>query len=164
MRAGLRGRARSVRPRTLLAAAIVTLAAISTSPARLGAASGDGRDILVVVNPNSSLESVTEREVRDVFLGRRVSWSEGGRAIPINAQHGTSLREEFRARVLDMDAAEEQRYWQDRQIRGGKTAPKEFGNALKAVFKLRDAVSYVYRESFREGVAKVVLVLPAAES
>ena len=60
-----------------------------------------------------------------------------------------------------MSPAEEQRYWRDAKVKGTENEPVSFSNTLQAVFKLKGALSYVYRKDFREGVSKVVLVIPA---
>ena len=59
-----------------------------------------------------------------------------------------------------MTPAEEQSYWQEQKIRKGLTPPAEFASTLKAVFSVKGAVSYVFRKQFKEGVAKVLLIIP----
>ena len=71
-----------------------------------------------------------------------------------------ALREEFRRRVLEMTADEEQRYWQNQKIVQGKTPPTEFKSSQRAVFSIKGALSYVYRKDLKQNVAKVVLVIP----
>ncbi len=119
-------------------------------------------DILVVVNSASNADSVGAAELRDVFLKKRSRWRAGGQATPIHASENSSLRHDFRQRLLEMTSAEEEKYWSDRRIRNGTQPPVEFSNTLRAVFKLDGAVSYVYRSDYKEGIAKVVLVIPAS--
>ncbi len=125
----------------------------------------DPKDILVVVNKSASLTTTLSPEaLRNLFLLYRTSFEGGGRAVIINAKNGTPLREDFRRKVLDMSQEEELRYWQERKVRSGQIAPAEFSNPLKAVFKIKGAVGYVYRSQYREGVVDVVLVIPAGGS
>ena len=77
----------------------------------------------------------------------------------INAPTESRLREIFRSKVLGMDWSREQSYWQDEGIRQGLSEPPEFSNTLKAVFKIKSALSYVFRKDFKEGSAKVLLVI-----
>jgi hypothetical protein len=88
-------------------------------------------------------------------------WSSGAKVVPLNVTNGSGLRDDFRARVLGMTSAQEQSYWQERKIKAGESTPSEFGDTLRAVFKLRGAIGYVYRSQFKEGTAKVLLVIPA---
>ena len=119
------------------------------------------QDILVIVNKSSSVKSTSVDELRDVFLKKRSSWSGGDKVIPVHASEGSALREDFRRRVLNMSSGDEKNYWQEKKIKSGDSKPAEFGDTQRAVFKLRGAVSYVYRSQFKEGSANVVLVVPA---
>lgn len=118
-------------------------------------------DILVIVNKAFTLKSVSEGELRDIFLRRKETWSNGLRAVPVHAKNA-QLREDFSQRLLNMNRAEESLFWQQYQIKTGKSQPASFENTLKAVFKLEGAVSYVYRSQYRHGVANIVFVLPAS--
>lgn len=117
-------------------------------------------DILIVVNKASDTGSVSEEEIKNIFLLRRERWSSGQSVVPINAPAQSPLREAFAKRVLGMRVDEEQTYWHRYKIRNGSNPPPEFPNTLKAVFMLKAGVSYIFRSDFKEGVAKVVLVIP----
>jgi hypothetical protein len=140
----------------LLASAVSLLVILAPGKAR---AEGPN-DILIVANSSVPQGSASLADVRDIFLKRRVTWPSGDKATPVHAVEGP-LREAFCRLVLGMSPAEEKTYWQERQIKYGVAAPPEFGNTLKAVFKLRGAVSYLYRSQFRAGTATVLLVVPA---
>jgi hypothetical protein len=118
-------------------------------------------DILVVTSLSVKTKSVTVEELRDFFLKVRSSWPSGERVIPIHTGDDPHLRNQFREMVLKMSSSEERRYWQTKQVKDGDSDPPIFANVLKVVFKLRGAISYVYRSQYKEGVAKVLLVLPA---
>lgn len=133
-----------------LATAIATPAAEANSP----------DDILVIANNSVGVSSLSVEDVRAIFLKKRTSWQSGGKAIPVHAKDGTSLRQAFLERVLGMTSGEETSYWQDQKIRKGIDGPTEFSNPLKAVFRIQGGISYVFRSDYKEGVAKVLLVLP----
>lgn len=149
------------RPHGALRCSIALALAVALGVASVAVTAESPQDILVVVNEDSEVRSITREELRDVFLRRRLSWRGGERAIPINARENTAIRAVFRERVLSMNSDEETRYWQDQQIRSGKTPPKEFGNPLRVVFKLHDAVGYAFRSEYKKEVGRVVLVIPA---
>jgi len=121
----------------------------------------DPNDILIVVNAASGGGSMTVSDVRDLFLKKRTSWANGVKAVPVNAVEGSALRAAFRSKVLGMTASEERAYWQERKIKAGESVPPEFGDTLRAVFKMRGAIGYIFRSQFREGTAKILLVVPA---
>jgi len=139
--------------------AITALVFLLAAP--LGASAESPQDILIIVNKSAGVKKVSVNELRDVFLKKRASWSVGGKVIPVHASEGSALRDDFRRKVLNMSSADEKKYWQDKKIKSGDSKPAEFGDTQRAVFKLRGAVSYIYRSQFKEGSANIVLVLPA---
>lgn len=127
------------------------------------AATAEGpEDILVVVNSSAPVDETTAAEIRNIFLKKKSAWRTGDSALPVHAPDGTALRERFRERLLKMSATEEHEYWKNAKIKQALIEPPAYSNTLKAVFKLRGAVSYVFRSDYKEGVAKVVLVLPSS--
>ena len=69
-------------------------------------------------------------------------------AVPIHAPKGSELREVFMERVLGMTAEQETSYREGQKISKAYLPPAEFRNQLKAVFKLKGAVSCVYRSQY----------------
>ncbi len=126
-----------------------------------GALADSPNDILIVVNNGVSQNDITIGELKNLFLKEKTNWSSGGKALPLHAPAGSSLRKDFVSRALGMNSNDEKIYWRERKIKTGKVPPVEFSDTLKAVYKLRRSVSYVYRSQFKKGVAKIVLVLPA---
>ena len=118
-------------------------------------------DILVVVNKSVKTDTLSKGELRDIFLKRRKIWQLGQKVVPVNAKAGLPIRKAFRQAILNMSKREEDAYWQKQTIMTAEGEPVRFGHRLKAVFKLRGSVSYVYRYEYREGVVKVLMVIPA---
>lgn len=121
---------------------------------------GSPDDILIVANVNVPVKEITQEEVRLIFLKYRTYWGGGVMAVPIHASDDSELRTAFTKQILNMTAEQETSYWEEQKIRNGFLPPAEFKNQLKAVFKLNGAISYVYRSQYKEGVAKILLVLP----
>ncbi len=117
-------------------------------------------DIIVVANKKVSVNETSLKELKSIFLKKRTSWKKGGKVVPIHAKVGTEIRNVFITRVVGMDHIEEQTYWQEVMIKSAVSQPPSFSNPLKAVFKLRGAVSYVYRADYKPNVSKILLVIP----
>lgn len=117
-------------------------------------------DLLVVVNKQVPIDSVSMAEVRRFFMRKKTSWNHGQKVVPINPQDGSQAKRFFLERVLQMTSVEEKRYWENEKVRKGITPPVVFNNSLKAVFKLTGGISYVLRKNYIDGVVKVVLVIP----
>ena len=140
---------------------LILLLALTTSLAvsKPRADDENPNDILIIANRSLPLDKISISELKDFFLKKRASWRTGEKVIPVNAKEGTDIRKAFRQKVLELDVSKEKLYWQDRMIIAGEKPPPAFSNTQKAVFKLRGAVSYIYRKDFREGVTKILLVL-----
>lgn len=118
-------------------------------------------DILIVANRGTPIQTISRSDLRNIFLGLRTLYKDGQKIVPINAREGTALRAAFQQRVLHMTAEQEGRHWENQKIRKGVYAPVEFSNQLKAVFKLRNSLSYIFRSQYTPGVAKIVSVIPS---
>lgn len=116
-------------------------------------------DVVVFVNREVAVSSVTTDELRQMFLGTRTSWPGGGRILCVNAAEGSKLRETFRTRVLRMSADEEQRYWEEQKVQGKGQEPASFGSTVKAVFRLKGGISYGLRGEVKGDVVKIVGVI-----
>lgn len=113
----------------------------------------------MIANKSLRVDKISPAALKQIFLRQRTS-IQGVQIVPINAWQGSNIRQRFRQHVLHMSKVEEARYWQARQIRGQHRAPTSFRNVLKAVFKVRGAIGYVPRSKYREGVARVLMVVP----
>ena len=120
-------------------------------------------DILIVANRSVSLDSITAFQAKDIFLRKKTAWNDGQKAVPVHAQKGNKLRDDFRDRVLGMSHDQMQMYWVKHRIVSGQTEPVSFPNPLKAVFKLKGALGYIYRSQYKEGVVKILLVIDAGK-
>jgi len=89
----------------------------------LTASAESPKDILVVVHASVKNEKVTRDELRNIFLKKRISWSNGIRAVPLHSTNA-ALRNDFRMRLLEMNEGEEKRYWQRFQIQKGEAEPE----------------------------------------
>ena len=97
----------------------------------------DNDPLLIIANKSVAQNTITQEEVRFIFLKERANWSGGGKAVPVNAKSGTARRKAFQSKVLGMDASEETAYWQKQKITRGATPPPEFADVQKAIFSLK---------------------------
>ncbi|MDJ0764103.1 MAG: hypothetical protein QNJ97_14065 [Myxococcota bacterium] len=145
--------------RTLLLAGLATALLLQAPKIR----AEDPSDILIIANQSASASQISPDVLRDIFLKKRTAWPSGGKVTPVNASPGSDLRKAFRDHILKMTTNEEQQYWQDLKIRKGAAEPPVFSQPLRAVFHLKGSVSYVFRSQYKEGVVKVLLVIPAVK-
>ena len=115
-------------------------------------------DIVVVVHPDSGVDSLTQDEVQRIFLGKTKSFPNGQQAIPINQDDGRPIRESFNEKVCNKDSGQYRAYWSQLIFTGKGTPPKDGGDdaAVKAlVAKNPNIVSYIDASQV-DGSVKVV--------
>jgi len=115
-------------------------------------------DILIVANKSLKAGSISIADAKRIFLKEKADLN-GERITPVNARSGSALRNAFAVKVLGMSGAEETGYWEDQKIKTGTHKPTELADTVKAVFSLKNGISYCYRKDFNPAVAKILLAL-----
>ncbi|MBN2717610.1 MAG: hypothetical protein JXX14_17290 [Deltaproteobacteria bacterium] len=128
-------------------------------PSTAEAAAENPNDILVITNKSVPDTSVSQVVARDLFLKVRKAWKNGANVIPV-VPADEKLRQDFRSRVLNMNSNDEKRYWENMKIKYGLGKPSEIANNQKAVFSVKNSVTYVYRKDYNAGVTKIICVIP----
>ena len=126
----------------------------------LHAAAESPNDILIIANMKVGISAISIEETKQIFLGNKTSWKGGDRIICINQYESNPIRKVFREKVLGMNAQDEVTYWEKQKVRKQMTAPPEVPSIPKAVFKLKNSISYAYRKDVPQNVVKILLVIP----
>src|SRR5258707_5854065 len=82
-----------------------------------------GEVLAIVVNKSNPVSSLSQNELRPIFQTTKKSWGSGEDAIPINLPEDNALRNDFDQAVLGLDPERVERYWTDRNVRGGQLPP-----------------------------------------
>ncbi len=105
-------------------------------------------DIVLVANPNSGIEQLTQSDVINIYLGRYRRLPTGATAIPIDLSAETEVKAKFYRLLVDKNLAEINAYW-SRLVFSGKTRPPmqvaSTEKALERVAGNLDALAYVER-------------------
>lgn len=114
----------------------------------------------VIVHPASAVESLTRREVIDLFLKRVTTWPTGGAVHPVEPPEDGSVRALFASEVLGKSLGTLKNYWNKRIFAGRDVPPVEKRSDEEVVAFVRStpgAVGYVSAGASVAGV-KVVRV------
>lgn len=82
----------------------------------------NGQGFKVVVNEANGSETVSKRQLEDIFMKKTATWSNGRPVIPVDQTASSSTREGFSKVVFGRDTNAIQSYWQ-RQIFSGRGVP-----------------------------------------
>lgn len=116
-------------------------------------------DVVAVVSAKSSIESLSNSQITDIFLGRRTRFPDGSSAIPIDLPEGSAARNEFYTRLADMSPSKMKAYW-SRIIFTGRGQPPNTAatsiDAKKLLLANPNAISYIDK-SLVDSSVRVVL-------
>lgn len=119
-------------------------------------------EIAIIGNPGLKVAGVSKAEMRDIYLDRTNTFSDGTRAEPVSQPAGSATRSEFIGKVLEMNERELKSYWAKRMFTGRAKPPRSVGDdeAVRAwVASHPNAVGYVDGKVVDSSV-KVLLIIP----
>lgn len=115
-------------------------------------------EVAVIVNPGSGVSSLSDSDVKRIFLGKSKKLG-SGKAAPVDSKEGSAAREAFYTKVVGKDAAQLKSYWSTMIFSGKGTPPKEVGgdaDVVKHVAKNPGAIGYVDASAV-DGSVKAVM-------
>jgi ABC-type phosphate transport system substrate-binding protein len=119
-------------------------------------------DEVVVIGAQNPTVSLTQSQVRDVFLGRTTSVPDGSTAIPVDQPDASPLREAFYLKVTNRSAAQARAQWAKLYFTGRGVPPREGASnddVKKILHSTKGAIGYIDRAAVDNGL-RIVLVLP----
>ncbi len=102
--------------------------------------------LVLVTAANTSLQNISQGNLRQLFLGETIRDAAGNKLVPLNLPPESAERELFDRRVLGMSPDEMARYWIDQKVRGLKGAPRNLSPpqmVARVVERFPGAVAYL---------------------
>jgi len=121
----------------------------------------DSGRILVVVNQENMIDSMTRSEVIDIFMGRYNAFPSGEAAVPIELKGDNEVKEIFYKQLVGMSLSRINTYWSRLRFSGRKRGSVQFqskGELVGYVTSDPSAISYIMPSELRDGM-KVVYVI-----
>jgi ABC-type phosphate transport system substrate-binding protein len=115
-------------------------------------------DPVVVVNAETSIESVSRSELQHLYLGRTKTVKDV-EVEAVNLPENHPLREEFHQKVIGRNREQMSRYWARALFTGTATPPKTVQNEKEVVEVVSDrpAVGYISTPAEGEAIREVDL-------
>ena len=133
----------------------------------LGAATLPARaDVWVVVPTSSSVKSMSQKELVDLYMGRSRAFPDGTFALPFDLPRDDPGRAAFYKSLTGMDLAQINSYWSRLMFSGQVMPPQPLPNeaAMADLVKRNpSAVGYLLQEPAADKGLRVVLVLKSAK-
>jgi ABC-type phosphate transport system substrate-binding protein len=118
-------------------------------------------DVVAVVSSTSTITSLSNAQVTDIFLGKVSRFPNGTLAVPIDQVEGSPARDEFYATFANKSPAQVKAHWTKIIFTGRGQPPKSVSNSVevrKLVAANPQAISYMERSAVDSTVK--VLVQP----
>ncbi|HEB82435.1 MAG TPA: phosphate ABC transporter substrate-binding protein [Gammaproteobacteria bacterium] len=119
-------------------------------------------EIAIIANPGNSLHGISMKEIRDIYLGKSRSFSNGERVNAVDQPASSEIRKAFSKNVLNMSVREFNRYISKRKFSGKVRAPKVIDGDIAVrqwVANTPSGLGYINGKSVNSSV-KVLLIIP----
>lgn len=115
--------------------------------------------ISIIVNKGSEVTSLSSKQAKNIFLGKKSKFPNGSKAVPVDQSEGSAARSTFTSKVLGKSQSQISAYWSKMIFSGKASPPKTVKDdaAVKAhVGSNPDAVGYI-DSALADDSIKVVL-------
>jgi ABC-type phosphate transport system substrate-binding protein len=115
--------------------------------------------VAVIVNKANAVSQIPSDDVRNIFLGKKTTWSDG-KTLSFVVQDGTDAHKSFVGDVMDKSVQQYDLYWKKALFTGTGSAPKSFktDDEVKAyVASHINAIGYVDSGSVDHSVKQIDL-------
>lgn len=137
---------------------VIFLAIVGMNFSSPGIASAD--DLIVIGNRSVPVSTLTEKEVKMIYLGRQKIWGNGMKVFFV-ALGDNETSERFFKHYLDKNQGMYKKYWKKQVFSGGGKPPKEFDkekDLVTYVAETKGAVGYISSKSYTDNV-KILSVM-----
>ncbi len=129
---------------------------------------GWGQDLLIIVNKNNPLDTITKQQVVDLYMGRTPYFPSGGAVMKLDAPSTSALRKAFYFTLVNMSLPEINAYWARLMFSGRATPPMQVPqeqDIVKLVSGNVNAIAYVPKASIGElsDDIKTIFVISSVE-
>ncbi len=115
-------------------------------------------EVAVIVNPANANVALDKDQLTKIFLGKKKSFPDGAKAVPLDQAEGSATRTAFYNLVTNKDESQLKAYWSRMIFTGKGTPPKAVGgdaDVVSFVAGNAGAVGYVDAGAVNDSV-KVV--------
>lgn len=114
--------------------------------------------LVVVVSEGCSINSLTKRQVVDIYMGRFNTFPNGGSVSPIDLPPQSLLKNQFYMKLLQQSEKKVNSYWARLLFSGSAKPPQIINSVEDIIARLREnneMIAYIPESEVKEGV-KVV--------
>ena len=117
-------------------------------------------EVVVVVAKDSPIDTLSKRQIANIFLGKAHSFPDGTPAIPFNQKEGSAARDKFYVIVSGKTPAQVKAHWSKMIFTGRGQPPKELHDdiALKQLIASNTQnIGYIEHDKIDDSLKKIRL-------
>jgi ABC-type phosphate transport system substrate-binding protein len=114
---------------------------------------------LLVIHPQNSDSSISQHDIKNIFLGKKTHWDNGSR-IKIVVQKRGSAHDSLLKNTIGMTSVSFRNYWRKRVFTGSSRPPKTFksdSDVVRFVASKPGSIGYINSDSSHDGVKKLLI-------
>ncbi len=118
-------------------------------------------EIVVVVNKSNDIGQLSQREIIDIYMGRKQSFPNGKPALPLDQAAQSMIREDFYQSLVKKSPAQINAYWARLLFTGRASPPRIISDAsvvLDAIEQNPSAIGYIDSSMLNDRVKVVAHV------
>ena len=114
-------------------------------------------EVVLIVNSDSAITSISARDAMNIYLGKKSSWSNGTTVVPFS--HGDdAITGTFARTYVKKSAQQLDLYWRKLVFTGKGTPPEKFSDSKlmkRAVASRRGAIGYILKSELDGSVTQL---------
>ncbi|PLY06916.1 MAG: hypothetical protein C0622_00455 [Desulfuromonas sp.] len=117
--------------------------------------------MVVIVHPKNGTESMNQRQLVDLYMGRSMNFPNGEPALTLDQAANSQARADFYHLLVDKNLAQVNAYWARLLFTGRSTPPRPLDDSravLKAVSENPSAIGYLDSSEIDSSVKVVAYV------
>jgi len=114
--------------------------------------------LVVIVNKNSNINSLTKRQVVDIYMGRFNTFPNGENVTPVDLPPQSVLKSQFYMQLVQQNEKKINSYWARLLFSGSAKPPKiieSVDDIISQILKNNEMMAYIPESEVKQGV-KVV--------
>ncbi|MCP4353829.1 MAG: hypothetical protein GY795_50930 [Desulfobacterales bacterium] len=118
-------------------------------------------DIIIIANKNVPENTLTRKEIKEIFLGKRVQWSDHSK-IHVITLKDAGIHKTFLKQYLNKSRSKWKSYWKRMVFTGRGIPPKTIiseAEAIAYVAETKGAVGYISSEGIQSESQAVVKII-----
>ncbi|HBC55731.1 MAG TPA: hypothetical protein DCZ03_01070 [Gammaproteobacteria bacterium] len=118
-------------------------------------------EIVVITNPSSGIESISQEELKEIYLRRKRKTIYGKRVNPVDMEDDIEIRDHFYSSITGRTTRQMDRHWSALLFAGEGSPPRMLPSqqaVVTYVANTKDAIGFVERTNVT-GQVKIIFIL-----